>query len=156
MNWLKWLTPQPDLATSILHDEHTFYQAFIHDLKRSKTEVIIECPFITSSRVEMLIPIFKGLLDRKVKIHIITRDPAEHDEFLKYQATNEILACYELGVKITMLKGNFHRKLAIIDRKIIWEGSLNILSQNSSREIMRRIESKKMSHEILRFLSFKK
>ncbi len=152
MNWLKWLIPHPDMATSILHDEHTFYQAFIRDLKRCKKEVIIECPFITSSRMERLLPVFKELLNRKVKVHIITRDPAEHDEFFKHQATNEILMCYELGIKFTLLKGNFHRKLAIIDKTIIWEGSLNILSQGNSREIMRRIESNAMSKQLLSFI----
>jgi len=152
MNWLKWLIPQPHMATSILHNEHTFYQAFIRDLKKSKKEVIIECPFLTSSRMEMLIPIFRELLRRNVKIHIITRDPVEHDEFFRDQATNEILACYDLGIQFTLLKGNFHRKLAIIDQTIIWEGSLNILSQGNSREIMRRIESKAMSKQLFRFL----
>lgn len=152
MNWLKWFTPQSHLATSILHDEHTFYQAFIRDLKKCKKEVIIECPFITNARMEKLLPVFQELLDRKVKIHIITRDPAEHEEFFRDQATNEILMCYELGIKFTLLKGNFHRKLAIIDKAIIWEGSLNILSQGNSREIMRRIESKVMSKQLLSFL----
>lgn len=152
MNWLKWLTPQPRMATSILHDEYTFYQAFIHDLKKCKKEVIIECPFITSTRIEKLLLIFKELLQRKIRIHILTRDPAEHDEFFRDQATNEILMLYELGVKFTLIKGNFHRKLAIIDRTIIWEGSLNILSQGSSKEIMRRIESKAMSKQLLKFL----
>lgn len=140
------------MATSILHDEHTFYQAFIRDLKNCKKEVIIECPFITGTRIEKLLPIFDELLRRRVSIHIITRDPAEHDEFFRDQATNEILRCYELGIKFTLLKGNFHRKLAIIDGTIIWEGSLNILSQCKSKEIMRRIESKAMVKQLNKFL----
>jgi phosphatidylserine/phosphatidylglycerophosphate/cardiolipin synthase-like enzyme len=102
--------------------------------------------------MEKLLPIFKDLLRRKVKIHIITRDPAEHDEFYRDQATNEILQLYELGIKFTLLKGNFHRKLAIIDTTIIWEGSLNILSQANSKEIMRRIVSRMMVKEMLKFI----
>lgn len=34
-----------------------------------------------------------------------------------------------------------HRKLAIIDGCILWDGSLNILSQAHSKEIMRRPNS---------------
>lgn len=152
MNWLKRFFVRPDLSSSILHDERTFYQAFIRDLKRSKKEVIIECPFITSSRMETLQPIFKMLLLKGVKIHIVTRDPVEHDEFYRNQATNEILQCCELGIRCTLLKGNFHRKLAIIDGTIIWEGSLNILSQTRSKEIMRRIVSGAMARELFNFL----
>lgn len=152
MNWLKRLISFPEITESILHDEHTFYQAFVRDLRNSYKEVIIECPFITSSRMEKLLPIFNDLLRRKVSIHIITRDPSEHDEFFRDQATNEILRCYEMGIKFTLLKGNFHRKLAIIDKAIIWEGSLNILSQCNSREIMRRIESKALSIQLCKFI----
>ncbi len=152
MNWFKRFISFPEIASSILHDEHTFYQAFIRDLRKCKKEVIIECPFITSSRMEKLQPIFDELLRRRVSIHIITRDPAEHDEFFRDQATYEILRCYEMGFKFTLLKGNFHRKLAIIDETITWEGSLNILSQCRSREIMRRIESKALSIQLCKFI----
>ena len=102
--------------------------------------------------MEKLLPVFDELLRRRVSIHIITRDPAEHNEFFRDQATNEILRCYELEIKFTLLKGNFHRKLAIIDGTIIWEGSLNILSQCRSREIMRRIESKALSIQLCKFI----
>lgn len=49
---------------------------------------------------------------------------------------------------------NHHRKLAIIDRKIVWEGSLNIPSQSNSREIMRRIEGKEIAEDAFNFLRF--
>jgi len=41
-------------------------------------------------------------------------------------------------------------------RKILWEGSLNILSQNQSREIMRRIENEQITLETFNFLKLEK
>jgi phosphatidylserine/phosphatidylglycerophosphate/cardiolipin synthase-like enzyme len=77
----------------------------------------------------------------------------DHDnEFMRDQSTNEILQCKELGINISLLKGHHHRKLAIIDSNILWEGSLNILSFSNSREIMRRIESEKYVREMQNFL----
>ncbi len=137
---------------SELYTERDFYDKFFCDLNNSQKEVIIESPFITSSRMELFMPIFKKLLDKEVKIHIITRDPIDHDEYFRDQATNEILACNEMGINMVMLKGNHHRKLAIIDRKILWEGSLNILSHNRSQEIMRRIEDKETTNQMFDFL----
>jgi len=72
---------------------------------------------------------------------------------MRHQAANEILRSKELGVNITLLKGYHHRKLAIIDKKILWEGSLNILSQNNSKEIMRRLESPDEIEKMLNFLN---
>ncbi len=141
---------------SKLFSQKDFYKQFTNDLLNCKKEVIIESPYITSARMEKLYPLFNNLLTRKVKIHIITRDPIEHDELIRHQATNEILFCYELGINIVLLRGNHHRKLVIIDRSILWEGSLNVLSYSNSHEIMRRIESEKWATQMFRFLKIEK
>jgi hypothetical protein len=44
----------------------------------------------------------------------------------------------------------------MIDRKILWEGSLNIFSQTNSREIMRRFEDKETALETFEFLKLGK
>lgn len=83
--------------------------------------------------MEALYPVFEKLLENGIKIHIITRDPIEHeDDYMRNQSTNEILRYTELGINIVLLNGFHHRKLAMINRNILWEGSLNILSQTKS------------------------
>jgi len=145
-------TKKPSFETK-LYNEKTFYEQFIKDLVRADHKVIIESPFITTSRMELLYPVFIRLLARQIMVYLITRDPVDHDnEFMRDQSTNEILQCKELGVNVRLLKGHHHRKLAIIDSNILWEGSLNILSFSNSREIMRRIESERYVREMQNFL----
>ena len=145
-------TKKPSFETK-LYNERTFYKQFIEDLVRADQEIIIESPFITTSRMELLYPVFERLLARHTMVYLITRDPVDHNnEFMRDQSTNEILQCKELGVNISLLKGHHHRKLAIIDKKILWEGSLNILSFSNSREIMRRIKGEKYVREMQKFL----
>jgi len=139
-----------------LHDEKTFYQSFLEDLSLCKEEVIIESPFITNERMKYLWPSLKSLYARGVKIYIITRDPKEHDNGYDGQSETEIEALETLGIQVFLCTGNHHRKLAIIDRNILWEGSLNILSQIRSREIMRRLEDGGFANDIFKFLNFKK
>lgn len=144
---------QKNSFKSHLFTQKDFYGSFIQDLRRCKKEIIIESPYVTYSRMEQLYPIFEELLNQGIRINIITRDPIDHeDEYMRHQATNEILKCTELGVNIILLTGFHHRKLAIIDRAILWEGSLNILSYSSSLEIMRRIEGSRFSDEMVNFL----
>jgi phosphatidylserine/phosphatidylglycerophosphate/cardiolipin synthase-like enzyme len=142
--------------SSRLFDEKTFYQAFLRDLEGCRDEVIIESPYITSKRAEMLIPIFENLLARSVKIYVMTRDPQEHDENMEYQSEETISLFERMGVQVLLCIGNHHRKLAILDRQILYEGSLNILSQNHSREIMRRIENETVALEMFDFLKLQK
>lgn len=142
-----------DTFSSKLFNETTFYPQFINDLQQAKKEVIIESPFITSSRMEKLYPIFQQVLAKKILFIIITRDPSEYDDdFMQHQATNEILQSIDLGVDIKLVTGYHHRKLAIIDKQILWEGSLNILSFSKSQEIMRRINSKYYADETFKFM----
>ncbi|MEK7559672.1 MAG: phospholipase D-like domain-containing protein [Patescibacteria group bacterium] len=126
------------------------------DLRGCKKEVIIESPYITSKRMRQITPIFISLVKNGVSVYIITRNPEEHDEILAKQAEAEIQKFENIGVQTLLCVGNHHRKLAIIDRTILWEGSLNILSQTRSREIMRRIQGSELATEAFNFLNMNK
>lgn len=140
------------LLSSKLFDERTFYNAFIKDLFSCNKEIIIESPYITSARMRQITPILTCLVERGLNVYVITRNPNEHDEILAKQAEAEIQKFEDIGVQTLLCVGNHHRKLAIIDRKILWEGSLNILSQTKSREIMRRIDNLDIAQEMFNFL----
>jgi len=103
-----------------------------------------------------LVPIFNKLVKRGVKVYIITRDPREHLSPYKEQSEREIQHFERIGIQVLICRGNHHRKLAIIDKKVLWEGSLNILSQIKSREIMRRFEGGGFAVEMLNFLKLEK
>lgn len=143
-------------GTSKLFDEDTFYPRFIKDLSQARSEVIIESPFITSQRMYSLMPSFQKLINRKVKVYVFTRDPNEHDVSMRQQAESEIRKFETMGVQVLLPVEYSHRKLAIIDRSVLWEGSLNILSQTYSREIMRRIVSDQMAQEMFSYLKLSK
>lgn len=140
------------MFNSSLFDETTFYNQFTKDLLRCTSEVVIESPYITSQRMEMLYPVFEKLVKRSVKVYLITRDPREHQETMEPQAETEIQRFERLGVQVFLCLGNHHRKIAILDRQTLWEGSLNILSHVYSREIMRRIEGEEYALEMFNFL----
>ncbi len=140
--------------SSVLYDEKTFYKAFLRDLDRATEEIIIESPFITSNRMKMLWPSLKRAYSKGVKVYIITRDPQDHSDGYEIQSETEIEAFEALGIQVLLCTGNHHRKLAIIDRTILWEGSLNILSQIHSREIMRRLEGGGFAVDMFNFLNF--
>lgn len=141
-------------TSSSLYDQDTFYRPFERDLARARVCVIIESPFITTKRISRLLPIITKLCNRGVKVIINTKPLDEHD--LQYQ--DQVLVVVEMmqnmGVRVLFTKGH-HRKIAIID-DILYEGSLNILSQNDSCELMRRIDNASSVREMLRFIRLEK
>jgi len=139
-----------------LHDEKTFYPHFLSDLEQSQSEVIIESPFITIARMKTFWPVFRRLVARGVKVYVVTRDPREHTDGYEDQSEVEIQEFEAVGIQVLMCTGNHHRKLAIIDRKVLWEGSLNILSQAKSREFMRRLEDGGFAVDLFNFIGYEK
>lgn len=139
------------LLTSKLYDERQFYTAFVHDLKKAKTEVTIESPFLSCRRTNALLPIFQRLVKKGVKVRINTRNPNHHDELLRIQSWMSFKQLRLAGVKVKLCNDLRHRKLAVLDGTILWEGSLNILSQSNSREVMRRTHSEELCKQMIRF-----
>jgi hypothetical protein len=146
--------PSP-LLSSRLYNEQTFYTSFLHDLRRSRKEVLVESPFITKRRMNEVYPMFRKLTRHGVRITINTRDPREQDLMMRVDAESAVVALQDIGV-LVLFTDSHHRKLAIIDGRILWEGSLNILSQNASCEIMRRIESRELAQQMLKFTKLEK
>ena len=127
-------------SNSKLYDQNTFDDQFMRDLRKARKSIIIESPFLRTARVERFIPIFHRLKKRSVKILLNTKPLEEHDEIYKLEAQKSLSLLQSVGVEV-LFTVKHHRKLVIIDREIIYEGSLNILSYRDSCEIMRRITS---------------
>ncbi|MDN5274734.1 MAG: hypothetical protein JWP06_635 [Candidatus Saccharibacteria bacterium] len=144
-----------ELSLSSLLDQNSFYNAFTNDLAKARHEVIIESPFISYKRLNYLLPILHQLIQRKVRIIINTKPPEEQDFDYRLQIEECISVLLEMGVEM-LITGGHHRKLAIIDQQMLYEGSLNILSQNDSCEIMRRIHSEKLAMEMIDFIGIRR
>jgi len=140
-------------STSNLYDETTFYPAFISDLSNCKKEIIIESPFITVPKMQILKQLFEDLVGRGVTIFIITRHPEEHDTVMAEHAEAGIQYFERLGVQVLLWRFH-HRKLAMIDKTIVWKGSLNILSHRNSHEFMEREENKGKAESLFKFLKY--
>jgi phosphatidylserine/phosphatidylglycerophosphate/cardiolipin synthase-like enzyme len=145
-----------DLLTSRLYNELTFYPTFLQDLKRCQNEVIIESPYMTTNRAALITPILKRLVKQGVRVTINTRYPGHHDQLLRIQAWTVTKELKQIGVKVRFFNDYNHRKIAILDYNIFYEGSLNILSQCRSKEIMRRVESEQLTRQMIQFLRLKR
>lgn len=139
------------LCTSRLFDNTTFYKAFTSDLLCARRSIYIESPFITTRRMDELLPVFIKLSKRGVRITVNTRCPDEHEGEYVAQANDAVQDMQGIGITV-LYTVKHHRKLAIIDDDVLWEGSLNILSQNDSCEIMRRSVSQQLVNQITQFI----
>lgn len=135
-----------------LFNEKTFYRSFIKDLFEAKREVIIYTPFVTKHRTDFYKNIIEKLRRRNIEVFIFTRPIEEYSTMLQPQIECALKRYEELGVCIFYMGRYIHEKAAIIDREILWEGSLNILAHNASNEMMRRTQSEESAMEVMNCL----
>lgn len=142
-------------SNSKLYDQNTFDDQFMRDLRKARKSIIIESPFLRTARIERFIPIFHRLKKRGVEILLSTKPPEEYDGTYQSQAQKSLSLLQSAGIEV-LFTVKHHRKLAIIDREIIYEGSLNILSYRDSCEIMRRTTSALEAEVLIDFIGLNK
>lgn len=159
----KWVnilleTPRERLLTEIptgsFATEKDFFPRFFADLRDAKEEVIIVSPFIAKKRAGKLVEFFRSLVSKEVKIKIVTRPPKEQEGSLFAESEEMIRQFEAVGVQVFQRRRyrrrQLHEKLAIIDRKIVWFGTLNILSYSSTSEKMLRLPFKESVKELMK------
>ncbi len=89
----------------------------------------------------------KVAIANSVKVIVVTRLSEEYKQkdLSTWQDTIDVLR--NAGVNI-VLKSNIHQKFAVIDQKIVWYGSINLLSFGSAEESMMRLLSPNIAYEL--------
>ena len=123
-----------------------FYKAFEKDLRSVKSKVFLASPFTTAQGTERWMQTFRDLRAKDVEIVGFTKPLNEKDS-----ATNsaEIHTGLEGVFKELRPVSKMHEKLAVFDQRVVWLGSLNILSHKNSTEIMVRIDSPDFAQSII-------
>jgi predicted nucleic acid-binding Zn-ribbon protein len=127
------------------YDDIDFWVAFHNDLAKANSELIIFSPYLTSDRLGKLHLKFSQLLAKGIRISVITLSPNDR---LQLKGATEVVSKLKAMNITVKFRDGMHEKIAIIDRKIEWSGSLNILSHNSRKEYMKRFEGENTVKEL--------
>lgn len=153
--WLEKINLLKDRPDNIgsNYDENDFWPAFYNDLAKANSELIIFSPYLTSKRLGNLHLIFSQLIEKGLRISVITLPPNDNGQLI--DAKEVILKLKEMNITVKF-RDRMHEKIAIIDKKIEWSGSLNILSHNNSKEYMKRFEGENTINELIQRFDLEK
>ncbi len=121
---------------------------YSNDLVNATREILIVSPFVTRQRTRQILQNLRTALERGVKVAVVTR-PGEDfkDKDLTAWETS-INMLRSAGVSVA-LKSNIHQKFAIMVVKVVWYGSINLLSYGSAEESIMRLESSNIANELI-------
>jgi len=98
--------------------------------------------------VMQMLPFLNAALDRKVKAIVVTRPAADFRERDPQTLEATLALLVAAGIQV-IFKSNIHQKFAICDQKIVWYGSINLLSFGRAEESIMRLENPSIADELL-------
>jgi len=138
----------PD-SLDIIFDENSFLPVFRNDIINAQREVLIVSPFVAKRRVTQMMQYFSAMVGIRVKISIITRPVEDFNEKDKPALEQLFDLLKNAGVNVSF-KSNIHQKFAIIDKSLVWYGSVNFFSFGKSKESIMRLKSSGIASELLK------
>jgi phosphatidylserine/phosphatidylglycerophosphate/cardiolipin synthase-like enzyme len=142
------LTAEP---ADIIFDNSNFLPVYHNDLMNAAREVVIVSPFVTRRRTLQMLATLETVLDKRVSVVVITRPTNAYKEKDRPALEKTLASLQASGVRL-MFRANIHQKFAVIDQKIVWYGSINLLSYGSAQESLMRLESPNIAQELLKVI----
>jgi superfamily II DNA or RNA helicase len=133
----------------IIFDKNNFLPVYSNDIKNAKREIMILSPFITEKRTKYILQNLKQALVNNIIVSVITR-PAGDFPGKNLSSWNDTIELLKLAGVILVFKSNIHQKFSIIDQRIVWYGSINLLSYGNSEESIMRINSANIAFELIK------
>lgn len=136
-------------VADLIFDKDSFLPIFSQDLLNAKREIFIVSPFVTMGRALRVLEILKGALKQGIKVSVVTR-PVECIAEDRRTDFNAIVAVLEKAGVGVAYKSGIHQKIALIDQRIVWYGSINLLGYGSAEESMMRLINRNIAFELMR------
>ena len=127
------------------YDGKSFALKFRKDISQAKRSIIIACPNICLQAHSPYIKLFAELSARGVGIVVYTKENALDMNNLSDVDMNSFA---QIGVTIVS-SPNLSCRCAIIDKKLIWYGSINYLGKNSFEDNAMRIGDALLANDLL-------
>jgi superfamily II DNA or RNA helicase len=136
-------------SIDIIFDKNNFLPVYNNDILNAAREILIVSPYATKRRTLQMLQHLKTALGNQVKVMVVTRPV---DDFNDKDIT-VLQSCLDLlknaGVKL-IFRPNIHQKFAVIDQRIVWYGSINLLSFGSAEESIMRLGSPNIANELMK------
>jgi phosphatidylserine/phosphatidylglycerophosphate/cardiolipin synthase-like enzyme len=130
-----------------IFNNNNFLSVFQNDILSAQNEIIIVSPFIGKRRLPQMLTVIAAALSNGVKVSFVIRPESDYKEKDR-PAVKEMAELVKKAEVNLIFRENIHQKFAVIDQRVFWYGSINLLSFSSSEESIMRLESLNIANEL--------
>ena len=134
--------------TNSIFNMENYYETYSKDLLSARNEIIISSPAISGRKVHKLKDLLKETQENGVKIRIITWKPDLYGYGNPVYWIELQQEMRSFGFNVELVE-NYCEHYCIIDREIVWYGSMNFLGKEDAEDNLMRVCSKEIAAELL-------
>ena len=139
---------EQDPDASKIYDGKDYLTPFMTDLGDAVNDILLVCPFLNKSRIKAALPILEKAVASGVSVVVCTRMSESYRPEQRDTAEEVILLLKEKGIQVKVQNELFHR-YAVIDKSVVWYGSIEYLSYSMKDANALRFESPDTAGELL-------
>ena len=134
--------------TNAIFDSDNYRSIYEQDLLHAEKEIVISSPGLGNRKVKELITLIRERQERGVQITVLTIPPADCEDVVRAHMEESIRLLGAAAITVAQVSG-CHEHFAVIDRSLVWYGSMNLLSREKEDDNLIRIQSKTVAEELL-------
>ena len=138
-----------EVANSIF-DSQNYFDVFEKDVVSASKSIVISSPSFSFKKVNWLCVESEHLQLRGVSVVVLTLDPEDYPEDGRDQHKSHIEHLISAGVNVITLH-KYRERFAIIDKSLVWYGSMTLLSNEKEDDSLMRISNPAIAEELLEF-----
>ena len=131
-----------------IYDSETYSEVFRGDIINAKAEVMISSPYVSTPGSERLIRIYSAMKSKDASISLITYPASHYSDDIKDRIENIHNRLNMAGIKVSFVD-YIPSRYAVIDKEILWYGSMNLVSNIKEDDDEMRIVSKSVAKALI-------
>ena len=133
---------------NVIYDFESYIEVYKKDLESANKEIIISSPGINKNKIETMIDIWRNVQERGTKVIVLTLSPEKYPKE-RIEATAQLIQTMKNNGVLVEIRQQMHEHYAIIDREVVWYGSMNLLSREREDDNLMRIRNAEIAGELL-------
>lgn len=134
--------------TNAIFDLDNYFEVYKRDLLEANREIIISSPAISAKKVEELMLLLKEKQESGLRTVIVTWRPdrygyGDSEYWMELQER-----MHRFGFEMNLIE-DYCEHYCIVDREIVWYGSMNFLGKEDAEDNLMRVASKGIAAELL-------
>ena len=131
--------------TGTIFDAQTYTPVYERDLQAAQREILISSPALSRKKATYFLELLRERQEAGVQIKILTLAPDAQDT---YQAAEKIGFLRQSGIEVFPSQ-TCREHFAILDRCLVWYGSMNLLSNEKPDDYLIRLPDEQIAQELL-------